>query len=264
MPISPRKLARTAKVLDPKNLKSVDVDFSNATRGSHDLVESFQRKSSPFHKGANATRRTTVNGEGRSTNTSFTYQPGKLTRTGKVTAAGVGAAAYGGAVVADSRSHNNRKKKMIHKSMDNVSYWGVDHGEEVSKEQPRKLKDRHYMLRPTVYNSRSQNVKAGAAGGAAAGGALGGAVGGLTRGRGGAKGRLARAGIGAAIGGTYTGSISAGLGALEPTKKSGGAKRAQAHYQRMADARADFRTAKKTAKKDRKAAINSSYEKFYG
>lgn len=125
---------RAARMMTPKNLKDVSVGFENAKKGVHTLNESYAKKSSPFHRGANASRTTTTTPLG--TVTSTTYQPAKLTKLGRRTVAGgVGTAAVGG------YAYNKKVKK----NMGTVSYWGVDHGEEIAKAGPKL--DRNQKLR---------------------------------------------------------------------------------------------------------------------
>lgn len=54
------------------------------------------------------------------------------------------------------------------------SYWGIDHGDVISKKAPA---ERWYGTRDSSYNSRKENVKGGAVGGALGAGGVAGAVG---------------------------------------------------------------------------------------
>lgn len=233
MPIN----ARLTKLMSPKHLKSAEVRFTNAKRGSHDIVETYARRSSPLHRGANATRTTTVNGSGQNTNSSVLYQPAKLTKKGKYTAAGLGVGGYGAVLAAPAVSENRAAKKERVKKDMSVSVWGVDHGEEISKLREPKRKtpvaQRGALHRPTPFNSRGTNAAKWAGGGAAAGGAYGSAFG--------AKGVLA----GAAAGGVTGGA----LGAAMPSKKNVNAKNMQHSVQQSEDNEFKYKTERYKAKK---------------
>lgn len=146
-----------------------------------------------------------------------------------------------------------------------ISYWGVDHGDSVSKawgQSDRKPSERTGRYRPMMMNSRKENAKVGATSMGTSFGALGAGLGAAFGGRGiGARAKSAGilGGAGAAAGGAY----GAALGAASPNKNTPNAKKFVNHADRVWGNQQKFKAAKKSAKKDYKAANRKSVDQFY-
>lgn len=135
-----------------------------------------------------------------------------------------------------------------------TSYWGVEHGDEVSK-RADSVESKHYMNRPPVFNSRKQNAKAGAIGsGASVGGVLGGGatyVGlAATKGKGlkplsRAKQVASMGATGATAGALAGGAVGGLSGSLYPSKNSKGAAAMREHVEGNFKAKTAYKNAKK-------------------
>jgi hypothetical protein len=175
-----------------------------------------------------------------------------------------GAALGGGMAGAATLYH----KKKVQKSYDGgnmISYWGVDHGSEVSKawnQNDRKPSERTGYHRPTMMNSAGENAKMGAKSGAASLGVTGAALGAAFGGRGfGARAKAAGVlgGAGAAIGAPY----GAALGAVSPSKNTKNAKQFVAHADRVWENKQKLKAARKKARGNYRAANQKSVKQFY-